>query len=532
MVCEVRKIDSNITGLAIAEEVCPKQLPTFAVDGFDPVWYGQEPNSYSDFGGELSTVARAPIDPSRQNKKGTITDLDASGGYNTDVTKTNLARVLQGFFFADARRKASTESFTLGTPNTALTGVVAADNEYTAATGLIGFNKPGALVFASGFGIAANNGVKTVVGATAGAVEVAEAVVNEAAPPVAAKLEVCGFQFGAGDAAIAVTGNVARLTATAADLTTLGLIVGEWIFIGGDLLANRFTGAVNGYARIASIAATQIVFDDVSFVPAADAGATKTIRIFFGTVIKNEKLPALIKRRTYQLERTLGVGAESENGTDQQAEYLEGAVPNEFTLNIPQADKLNADLTFVAMDNTQRNGAAGAENKVKSTLAGSTLVPAKGEDAFNTSSDIYRIKMAILDAATSAPTPLFGYVSEANLSINNGITPNKAVGILGAFDTSAGNFTVGGSITAYFASIAAVKAVRQNADVSVNVIVASKNVGMIYDIPLLGLGGGRVNVEKDAPITIPVEPAGAENKNGYTMLYNLFPYLPTLAMPV
>jgi len=531
MVCEVRKIDSNITGLAIAEEVCPKQLPTFAVDGYNPVWYGQEPNSYSDFGGELSTVARAPIDPSRQNKKGTITDLDASGGYNTDVTKSNLARVLQGFFFADARRKPSTESFALGVANTALTGVVGADKEYGAAAGLAGFNTAGALVFASGFSNATNNGLKTVASADATTVTVVEALVDEAAPPVAAKLEVVGFQFAAGDAAIAVTGNVARLTATAKDLTTLGLIVGEWIFIGGDSVDTRFAGAVNGYARVASIAAGAITFDDVTFVPAADAGATKTIRIFFGTVIKNEKLPALIKRRTYQLERTLGVGPASENGTDQQAEYLEGAVPNEFTLNIPQADKLNADLTFVAMDNTQRDGAAGDANKVKSTLAGSTLVPAKGEDAFNTSSDIYRIKMAILDEATSNPTPLFGYVSEANVSINNGITPNKAVGHLGAIDTSAGNFEVGGSITAYFASIAAVTAVRRNADVSLNVIVASKNVGMIYDIPLLGLGGGRVNVEKDAPITIPVEPAGAENKNGYTMLYNLFPYLPTLALP-
>lgn len=527
MVCEVRKIDSNITGLAIAEEVCPKQLPVVGIDGFGPVWYGQEPNSYSDFGGELSTVARAPIDPSRQNKKGTITDLDASGGYNTDVTKTNLARILQGFFFADARRKPSTESFTLGVQNTAITGALAT-GEYTAASGLAGFNTAGALIFASGFNNPLNNGLKTVVGADGTSVEITGALVNEAAPPATAKLEVVGFQFPADDAQLTTSGNIVSLETDATDLSELGLIPGEWIFIGGDLEANQFAN-IRGFARINTIDENAITFDDVTFAPAANVGAGKSIQIFFGTVIKNEKLRSLIRRRTFQLERTLGEGPDAENVGDQQAEYLEGAVCNEFTLNIPQADKLNADLTFVAMDNTQRTGAAG--DKAKSTLGDATYIPAKGEDAFNTSSDIYRIKMTLLDPNTSNPTPLFGYVSEANVGINNGITPNKAVGVLGAFDTSAGNFGVTGSVTAYFDSINAVKAVRNNADAALNVIAVSKNVGMIYDIPLLGLGGGRVTVEKDSPVTVPLEPAGAENKHGYTMLYNLFPYLPTLALP-
>lgn len=511
MVCAINKIDSNLTGLAFAEEECLKQLPT------TPVWYGLEPNSYSDFGGELSTVARAPIDPSRQNKKGTITDLDASGGFNIDFTKSNLTRLLQGFFFADARELPATKP--LNAAAVELTSVNSGTKTYAAASGLAAF-VAGQLVFASGFTNAANNGLKTVASSTAGTVVVAETVVTEASPPAAAKLQTVGFQFASGDINLAVVSGVPSLVATAADFTTLpGLIPGLWVFIGGDDSANRFANNV-GYARIKSIAAKAIAFDDTTFTPVDESGAGKSLRIFVGTAIRNEKTPSLIKRRSYNIERQLGEGP-----TSTQAEYLEGAVANEFTLNIPQADKLNADLTFIACDNTHRSGESGDEIKA------GTRVSALGEDAYNTSSDIYRIKMSVIDPASSNPSALFGYVSEANVSINNNVSPTKAIGTLGAFDTSAGNFEVGGSITAYFTTISAVRAVRQNADVGLSVIGASKNAGFVFDIPLLGLGGGRLNVEKDAPITVPLEPAGAENANGYTMFYEAFSYLPNLAMP-
>ena len=515
--CEIAKIDSNITGLSYAEEVCLKQLPTLADDGADPVWYGLEPNSYSDFGGELSTVARAPIDPSRQNKKGAITDLDASGGFNSDFTKTNLARLLQGFFFADARQMPATAP--MNGAAIALTGVTASSKTYAAASGLAVFTA-NMLVFASGFANASNNGVKSVASSTAGTVVVNETLVDEAAPPAGSKLEAVGRQLAAADANIAVTSGVVSLIVTAGDFTTMPeLFPGRWVFIGGDAAANRFANNV-GFARIKTVSAKALVFDDVTWSAANETGTGKSIRLFVGTVIKNEKDPALIKRRSYNVERTLGNG---ENGV--QCEYLEGAVANEFTLNVPQADKLNADLSFVACDNTYRSGDPGDERKV------GTRVSAPGEDAYNTSSDIYRIKMSVHDAASSNPAALFGYVSEANVSINNNVTPNKAVGVLGAFDTSAGNFEVGGSITAYFTTVAAVKAVRANADVGLSIIAAAKNAGFIFDIPLLGLGGGRLNVEKDAPITVPLEPAGAENANGYTMLYEVFSYLPSVAMP-
>lgn len=509
MTCESLKQDSNITGLSIAEEECLKQLPA------TPVWVAMEPNSYSDFGGEISSVARAPIDPSRQNKKGTITDMDASGGFNIDFTQNNLYSLLQGFMFADARERATTKP--LNGAAVPIASVSAPDNEYVLGSSIAAF-KAGSILVAKGFGVATNNGKKVVSGVTGTNVEVAPALAAEASVPPTAELKLVGHKFQLGETELAIVAGVVTLTNTITDFAGLdGLYAGAWIFVGGDAVDAAFANNV-GYARVRSVTGKVLVLDDITWTPANEAGTTKELEIYVGDMIRNEFEPALIKRRSYQLERTLG---QDEDGP--QAEYLEGAVANEFTLNVTQADKITADLSYIACDNTQRSGAEGPK-------AG-TRVMAAGEDAFNTSQNVYRIKLSELKTETSTPASLFGYLSEATVTINNNVSPNKAIGVLGAFDTSAGNFEVGGSITAYFTTTAAVQAVRNNADVGLNVIAAARNAGFVFDIPLMGLGGGRVNVEKDQPITVPVEPAGAQSKFGYTLAYVRFSYLPSVAMP-
>lgn len=517
MVCAINKIDSNITGLAFAEEVCLKQLPTVAVDGADPVWYGLEPNSYSDFGGQIATVARSPINPSRQNQKGVITDLDASGGFNTDFTQTNIARLLQGFFFADARQLPATKP--LNGAQVAITGVTASTKTYAAASGLAVFTA-GRLVKASGFGNATNNGIKTVASSAAGALVVVETLADEASPPAAAKIETVGVAGASGDINIAVVAGIPSLTSTTLNFTTLGLFPGKWVYLGDDVVGNSFVNN-KGYARIKSVAANALAFDDTTWTPVNESGTGKTIRVYLGTTIKNELTPSLIKQRSYSIERQLGLGASTT-----QAEYLEGAVANEFTLNVPQAEKLNADLSFIACDNRQRSGDVG------DLIKDGTRIAAPGEAAYNTSSNIYRMKLTVIDPANSNPTSLFGYATEATLAIKNNAAPAKAVGVLGAFAVNVGNFEVSGSITAYFTTVAAVKAVRNNADVGFSIIGASNNSGFVFDIPLLGLGGGRLTVAKDTPVMLPLEPQGAQNANGYTLEYDTFAYLPNVAMPL
>src|SRR5690349_8546698 len=133
-----KSVDSNVTGLAFAEEASLKLLPGETAPGVGAstgIWYGLEPNSYADFGATFTSVAREPINATRQRLKGTITDENVKAGFNIDLTQHNLIRLLQGFFFADAIEKASTDP--LNTPQVVLTGVTT--TQFDAASGLGGF---------------------------------------------------------------------------------------------------------------------------------------------------------------------------------------------------------------------------------------------------------------------------------------------------------------------------------------------------------------------------------------------------------
>lgn len=500
--CPVSKIDSNDTSLFYTEEQCLKQLPG------SPVWHGLSPNSYSDFGGELTTTAREPIEQGRQNKKGSVVDLEASGGFNHDLVQFGLTRLLQGFFYANARQPLSTDP--LNGTKIPITSVTGSSETYSVASGMPAFTAD-MLVWASGFGISSNNGLKTVASATSTTLVVDENLVDEASPPAAARLDLVGFQLAADDVAVSVVGDTAALTSTTTNFTTLGRIVGEQIVITG--FANN-----SGYARILSISANTLVLDDCEFEPVTEAATGVTVRLWIGTTIRNEKNPALIKQKSYQFERRLGF----KNGYE-QAEYLEGAVANELTINMPQAEKVTVDMSFLACSESQRDG------DPTDPLKTGTRVPTMAEDAFNTTNNVRRIKMALVDAS-AYPNPLFIYLTDASLTISNNATANKAIGVLGAMAITAGNFTVSGSATAYFDGLDAKRAIRENADVGINVTLAADNSAQVFDIPLLTLGGGRINVEKDAPVTIPLDIMGAENKFGFTASYTEFRYLPDSMM--
>tara|TARA_R110000868_G_scaffold148839_5_gene371059 strand:- start:2944 stop:4530 length:1587 start_codon:yes stop_codon:yes gene_type:complete len=525
---DVTKIDSNISGLRVAAE------DTYGVLPGTPIWYGLEPNSYSDFGGNITTVARETINDSRSRQQGVTTDVEASGGFEADLTQTSLAELLEGLFYAPYDKKA--ERFNNHTADSVITDVALTGSTYTVTTGTA--FAVGDLVWASGFTNSANNGLKIAdTGSGALALVTEEACVNETAPPALAKLVAVGFEFPQGDASIVVTGDLPTLvSAGGKNMTEFGIQPGEFVFIGGDTTADKFFGPAgatsevnNGWCRVRSVTATVMTFDKTAATMVADDGTDTNaggtgleIRIFFGRSVSN-KVGSSIVRKTYQLERTLG----SNDGiAADQSEYITGAILNEFTMNLPTADKVTTEMTFVGKDVEQRSGATGVKSGTRPTLISS--------EAFNASSDVTRFRLSAISTTDAFPTATFAYVMEGTLSINNNNNRNLAIGVLGAFDSSAGTFEVSAEITAYFQNISALAIVRNNTDVSLDIITVKQNAGMSIDLPLLTLAGGLAQVELNEPIKLPLTSDAAQATPvdatyTHTIRIGVYDYLPDAA---
>lgn len=500
----VEKQASNNVGLFVAREETNGVLPA------SPIFYTREPNEFDDLGGENTLVARRPFNATRQRKRGGIVDHDADGGWNEDVTFGNSLETIEAFCFAAARKKGVSVNV----------AAVAATDDYTVdstADMLVGH-----ILFGENFVNAVNNGLHVVNGITdATHVSTGDALTDEAAG-AAKSVTVVGYQFPAADIVATLPGNgTFVLTSAAIDPTTLGLIPGEWCFIGGQAAGNRLgaDAALTGYARLKEANADALIFDKTTFTAAADDGADTTLQIFFGTVVRNEDDPDLIVKYTHVVERTLG-----RDDDGRQSEYIDKFVCNELTWNSPLADKVNMDISGIGGRRRTRTGVEGPLCED----GAATIIAAPGEALINTSSNIYRLRLAVLDPATLNPSPLFARVSDWNATINNNVTGDKCQGEVGAFDTTEGGFDVDLELNAYFATVAPITSIDENDDLTFDAIYAARNKALILDFPLLGGGGGRLDIQMDAPIKVPLEGGAAESDFGHTVLFNFFPYVPTV----
>ncbi len=485
------RVLTNNTGISFAKEASLGVLPG------SPVWRQLEPNSIGDYGANLSKIVRNPISKNRQRRKGAITDLGSTVSWQEDWTGDSFINFADGFAFSVFKGTAPFSP-------TAVTGT-----GYTVASG--GALPDNTLVYARGFVNSANNGLKLLAGTSTGTSIKTTGLVAEASAPTNALVEVAGRRGASGDLTIDASGN---LNSTVLDFTTLGLTVGQSIWIGGDLTANSFANAANrGYARIIAIAATKLTLDKRSQTFVTDTGTGKLIDILFGRFLRNVPVDhADYATISYQFE---ALWANLQNpGPGDMYEYAKGNLANEITLNLPLTDKATVEFGFIGTDTP-------VPTTVRATNAAAALLPVRTAP-LNTSSDIARLRIAKLDE-----TGITTDFKELSLKISNNVNPEKVIGTLGAKYMNTGNFEVDIDATVLFTDAEVVTAIRNNTTVGMDFAVRNSEGAVLVDIPAMILEGG----DKSLPVNESVQlkttaNAFADPTLNTSIGVSLFPYVP------
>lgn len=478
-------------------------------------------NSVAAFGGQDTKIPRQYFNEARQLGLANLVDRDAVANIQVDLTKNEITELWQSLFFSVAHEKACTQP--LNGSSVTITAVDGTNDQYEAASGLTTAPhqfRAGDIILASGFGVAANNGIKVLDAVAAAAVDTVEDLTAEASPPATAMIRTVGFQGAADDITITNSGSAFPvLGSTTKDFTELGLSEGEWFRIGGDASGLRFgTAASNCWARARTIAANAITIDKSTSTIVTDTGSGKTVQLFFGTHFRNELTAALIVQILFKLERTLG-----SDGSGTIAQYVLDSILNKATFSIEKAGKATVDLEFL-----------GSTASIQTGVQSATRPALTPDDFLNTSTNVLRIKTAVKSTTNANPTSLTRYEDSVEIVIDNGAQPVKVVGTLGAIGAVPDLFRVTASLNNLLDRTDIQAAALANTQLDFDTILYQSNGGLVFDGPRCTANAPSIEGEQGPnAIREPIELIFADStdsggaRNTFTLTQ--FPYLPTAA---
>lgn len=478
-------------------------------------WVLLEPNSIGAFGADITTVSRIPISKNRQRRKGTVTDLESTVEFESDLTVDAFRDFIEAFAFASFTN--SNWHVQAGAGYQTLTATVTTDifGHTTIGTQLV----VGMMVKTNGFTNAANNGtflVKTDNSVTETDVTAldgtAAGLVTETPTQASgAKMEICGVQAGTGD--LGWTEATKTLDDSTLDFTTLGLTAGQFIHVGGTATANQFAGGVLR-GRIVSVAANAIILDKTAgTLSGDDAGGSKKIHLLFGQFLRNVDVDdASFLERSFTFE---GTYADLASAGTPEYDYSIGNYCNEIGMTLPLADKAMVTYGFVGQDTDN-------PTVTRKTHTNGTVVHQLTE-AFNTSSDIIRLRITEVDE-----TGLSTDFKSATVTFNNNVSGEKVLGYLGSKFLNTGIFEVNIEAQLLFTNGAVVDAIRANTTVTMDYIIRNADGAIAIDIPSMTMGGGGREFPVNETILISLTGEAFEDATlGTSMGVSQFPLYPT-----
>lgn len=457
------------------------------------VWNTLEPNDIQTFGAELSTTARNPISKNRQRLKGLVTDLDSSVEISSDLTMSVFRDFIAGFCFATGINSDVTQIKS--------TAAATAANTY-AVTSITASQSPklevSVLLWVTGGVYKENNGlkiIKTDVQTGVATIAVLENLTNETAD---FRVSFTGYRTSSTWTWDAVLSRATLLASgVGTRLSALGLTPGAVIHIGsivspGDIdIINGFTRAAAsdmvGYARCIALTASAVVFDRVDPALQFTDSSAQSVDILFGEFFRNVPTDdSEFFEQSFQFELNYPNLGDSDTNRYQ---YSKGNFCNSMTFNLAMSDKAEIAHGFIGTD---------TENPVETRKPGAdSPIPPTQIKAFNTSSDVARLR--VLDVDGDGITTDFKSLS---LKINNNVSPEKVIGLLGAKYLNTGNFEVDIEAQLLFTDSAVVNKIRCSETVSMDFIFRNDDGTISVDIPAMTIGGGGVDYPINASVLI------------------------------
>lgn len=479
-------------------------------------WRRHQPNTIDRFGALIKKITRDPIGAGRMAQQGDVVDVEAPVEWTGDLTKDLIDDFVEGILMARAKHNGGTGVAHFVTTE-AVDGGAAADS-FKLAGGVGGTLQAGTLIRSRGLRTAQNNALLEVAaGSAADAINVPTGTL--AAELVGtnylALVEVAGFRGQAGDLKINAANNLE--SAGAADFTTMGLYVGQWIWVGGTKGgANAFADqpTYRGFAQIDAIAATELTLKRRSWAfVAADAGAGKRIDVYFGRWVRNTNAQSAdYLELSYTFEITFpnlgGVGTP-------EYEYAFGQYLSAATINLPAGDKATVDLSFVGQNTVD-------PDQARKAGANAANVGPLQKAMFNTSAHMMRLRMANVDE-----TGLTTDIKSLKLMFTNNVSREVVLGYQGAKYLNVGDFGFSLEGEFLFTSHDMVAGVRNNIRCQLEVGLRNGDGGLLIDVPSVQLDSADRKFTANMSVTLDAKVSGFEDPvYGYVAGITIFPYLP------
>lgn len=480
-------------------------------------WVTVQPDQsgIADFYAKITTVAPSPMSPLRQLEAPEVVDVDAAPKLTLDLTLDHLYAWREGMMLVITKHAGGTGvSRFFPTARTATAFTVPAGGALQAGT----------LVVPRGFIVGTNvaqNGTLLVVGAgsAAGSITVAGGAA-ETVGSYAATLEVAGFRGAASDITIDASGNI---TSTIANFTTMGLVAGMVIWVGGtiggghDFIAQP---TYRGFVKLVTVAANLLTTSAITrqwTVGAADPGTGQTIDLYWGSWLREVAFDAAgeYQEPSYALEMSIpGIGAA--NATVYC--YAQGQTVDQFKVTAALKSIIKLEMMF--------SGTFVTQPSVTRLTGPSTAQAVLDRQRFTTvaAKELY---LRFTDGTTGALVS--NKISSWALTHKNGVSPLKQQGFTGTFENIVGKAEVGIDAELYINSVDPINVGPANTTVAFGAGLRNTDGGVFFDVPSMKFTDSPMTFPANGPIMLSAKTAGFRDAIGnYTMGISMFAYLPAV----